>query len=409
MKSFLTLGLFNKSHFNQRAHAGQRQRTKEDFSWSGSRVGSQFASLSGYQKPVNQYQTENLSTALACVNAISQAIASLKACVYRTDPDGRTIDNDHPLANLIRNGVNDKQSWPEFLEWLMAQTLLYGNGIAEIVTNRFGEIIGLNPIPFAAVNCVRLPNGRMVYDINDYSKSSHIVKRPVRRLLDDEVLHLKDRTDDGLIGRSVLSRSPATLYLAELIQEFETSLFENQARPSGMITAAGVLQPDQRTDILNNIVKAFTGAKNAGKVIVSDADLKWQSMTMEPESLELQSARRLQTEEIARLFKVPPPIIGDYSNSTFTNSETAGRWFAQHTLTPWIVKIEQCFARSLFTNEERKSLEIEIDLSIFLRGDADQRWKNHEIAVRNDILDTNEIRKIEGFNPRASQPKSEAT
>ena len=70
---------------------------------------------------------------------------------------------------------------------------------------------------------------------------------------------------------------------------------------------------------------------------------------LSPEDAELLASRRFTTEELARLYGCPPPIIGDLSHGTFTNSETAGRWFAQHTLTPWIRKIETEFTRSVFT------------------------------------------------------------
>ena len=90
---------------------------------------------------VNARTSENLSTVLACVSAISSAIASLPAFVYRVTDAGREEDNTHPLARLIRNGPNSKQTWPDFLEWLVASTLLRGNGLVEIVTDGGGRVI----------------------------------------------------------------------------------------------------------------------------------------------------------------------------------------------------------------------------------------------------------------------------
>ena len=98
---------------------------------------------------------------------------------------------------------------------------------------------------------------------------------------------------------------------------------------------------------------------------------------------------------------VPPPIIGNLTHGTFTNSETAGRWFAQHTLAPWIAKIEAEFRRSVFSDAMRATHKLEIDMSGFLRGDPETRWKGHEIAVKNRILTPNEVREVEGWNPMA--------
>jgi HK97 family phage portal protein len=131
-----------------------------------------------------------------------------------------------------------------------------------------------------------------------------------------------------------------------------------------------------------------------------DGGLKFEPYQISPEDAELLASRKFAVEEICRLFQVPPPLIQDYSHNTFTNSETAGRWFAQFTLAPWARKIEAEFRRALFA--ANSGLELEIDLSGFLRGDPQTRWAAHKIAVEAGILDADEIREIEGFNPRGA-------
>ena len=142
------------------------------------------------------------------------------------------------------------------------------------------------------------------------------------------------------------------------------------------------------------------------KTLILDQGIKWRQISISPEDAELLASRRFTVEELARLFGCPPPIIGDLSHGTFTNSETAGRWFATHTLTPWIKKIEAEFTRSVFSEASRVTHEIELDLSGFLRGDPAQRWQAHEIAVKNQILTVNEVREVEGWNPRPDGDKS---
>ncbi|MEQ1930983.1 MAG: phage portal protein, partial [Parvularculaceae bacterium] len=78
---------------------------------------------------------ENFATVSACVAAIAGALGSLPAFVYRLSKDGRAVDQAHAVARLIRDGANARQSWPEFLEWWVAQALLFGNGLAEIVAD----------------------------------------------------------------------------------------------------------------------------------------------------------------------------------------------------------------------------------------------------------------------------------
>jgi HK97 family phage portal protein len=112
--------------------------------------------------------------------------------------------------------------------------------------------------------------------------------------------------------------------------------------------------------------------------------VSWQQISVSPEDAELLASRRFSTEELARIFQVPPPLVGIWDNSTFTNSETAGRWFATHTLAPWLRKLEAEFSRSVFTAGSPSFLEF--DLSGFLRGDPEARWRSYDIAIKNRVL-----------------------
>jgi len=77
-----------------------------------------------HQPMVTPRIAETYATVLACVNVISGSISSLPVWVYLLTEDGRKTDNSHDVARLFREGVNEHQSWPEFIEWLMASTLL---------------------------------------------------------------------------------------------------------------------------------------------------------------------------------------------------------------------------------------------------------------------------------------------
>lgn len=356
----------------------------------------------GAPAPLTPRLAENFATLTACVSAIAQAIGSLPAWVYRRSVNGREIDEGHAVARLIREGANRYQSWPEFLEWLVAQALLHGNGLAEIVADhRSGRIAELTPIPWSNVTVVLLPSGRLAFDVSDIKPLYGGTGR-VRRLLDTEVLHLRDRSDDGLIGRSRLSRCAGAIRLGLTMGAFSEVLYDNRATPSGVLSTDQVLSPEQGADLRCVINEGWRGVRNAGDLLVLTNGLKFNALTISPEDAELLAARRFSTEEIARLFQVPPPLVGIWDHSSFTNSETAGRWFAQFTLSPWIRKIEEAFRRSVFSEASRATHEMEIDLSGFLRGDAEARWRAHEIAVRNQILSADEIREVEGWNPRGA-------
>lgn len=351
---------------------------------------------------VNPRTAENLATVLACVQAISSAMASLPAYVYRTMENGREIDDRHSVARLVSDGPNQHQTWVDWIEWTMASVLLRGNALSEIITDERGSLVELRPVPWEYCAVQLLPNGRLVYDISEIT-SMFGGTGGTRRLLQDEVFHLRDRSDDGLIGRSRLQRAAAVIQAGMSIQTFANALYSNGVNPSGALELEATLSEKAFEHLKEQVRTTFSGASNAAKAMVLQPGVRWKQISLAPEDAEFLASRRFTVEELARLFGCPPPIIGDLSNGTFTNAETTGRWFATHTLSPWIRKVESEFTRSVFSEATRRTHKLEIDMSGFLRGDPEARWRSWEIAVRNNILTADEIRQEEGWNPRPAQ------
>jgi HK97 family phage portal protein len=379
---------------------GKEERAA-DPSWAALQYGA--VDLSG--GIVNPKIAENLSAILACVNAISSSMASLPALVFRRLDKGREEDPQHPVAKLIANGPNQHQTWADFVEWLVASTLLRGNGLAEILHDARGAVIGLKPIPWEWCSVQLLGNGRLAYDIVETTALYGGTGKP-RRLLQDEVLHLRDRSDDGLIGRSRLARASSVLQSGMSIQEFGNSLYRNGVNPSGALSVDHKLTLEQKAQLAQHFREQFAGPSKTAKALVLEQGMKWQTISISPEDAEFLSSRRFTVEELCRLYGVPPPVAGDLTHGTFSNVESLLRWFAQATLTPWCRKLEAEFTRSVFSSASRTTHTLELDLSGLLRGAPSERWAAWKIAREADILDANEIREIEGFNPRAKPEPS---
>ncbi|WP_373487273.1 phage portal protein [Blastomonas sp.] len=341
---------------------------------------------------------ENLSTVLGCTNAISTALAYVPALTYRQDgANDRAEAPEHPLRQIVRGGVNPGMSWPDWVEHLVASTLLTGNGLAEILRGDRGQLEGFRHIQWGQVTAVKLASGRLAYDISD-------PRGVKRRLLEGDVVHLRDRTDDGYIGRSRLSRAAETVAGVQSANVHANSFLRNGASPSGVIESVEPMKAEQRTMLRESFMARASGPSKAGQTLILDGGLTWKPAQISPEDAELLETRKFGVEEICRLFQVPPPIVQDYSHNTFTNSETAGRWFATFCLAPWARKIEAEFARSVFA--AGSGYELELDLSGFLRGDPEKRWAAHKIALESGVLDPEEVRQVEGWNKRQTLPNS---
>ena len=356
-------------------------------------------SAAGY--PVSPYLAENLSAVLACISVVSSGLATLPAYVYRRQDGGRVEAPSHPVARLIR-APNPHQTWPDFIEWLLAQVMLRGNALATIEHDGAGRPVALWPIPWQNVQPMMLPTGRLAYDVVAWQApwGGHAMPR---RYLAGEVLHLKDRSDDGLIGRSRISRAPDTIGNALALQEWSGAQWANGITPSGAFKTPHKMTADTMAMLRQQLTEKHSGVQNARKAFILENGMEWQSISVSPEDAEVLDSRKFSIEELARLFGVPPPLIQDYSRNTFTNAATAGLWFAQFTLAPWARKLEAEFARSLF-GASSGTYELVIDLSGLTRGDFAARWASYAIAVDKGILDPAEIRDAEGYNPRPAAP-----
>jgi HK97 family phage portal protein len=242
-----------------------------------------------------------------------------------------------------------------------------------------------------------LPTGRLVYDVVMYQTPWGGSGTP-RRFLQGEVFHLKDRSDDGYVGRSRLSRAPDVLAAAIGLQTYSAAIWENAATPSGLVTFPANVSPDGKRRMEQHYEGRLAGAANGKRVLFADKDTTFTPMSVSPEDAEVLASRRFSTEEICRLFNVPPPLVQDYSHGTYTNAAQASLWFAQNTLRPMARRIEAEFQRSVM-NDPTGATHIEIDLSGLMRGSYVERWTANVAAVNAGILTRDEVREQECFGP----------
>lgn len=351
--------------------------------------------------PVTPILAENLSAVFACVQIISETVATLPPVVYRLVGDGKEPDPGHPVARLFSDEPNSLQTPVEFLELMTAHVLLRGNAYAEIVRDQRGAPSELIPLHPDRVSVLRIPGTlRIVYDVSNMDGGT-------RRYVADEIFHLKDRSDDGICGKSRLQRARETFSIAGATERFAASTYRNGARLSGVLSHPDLVGETALTNLKNSFVQNFAGPDRAASVLVMEEGLKWQSISVSPEDAQLLESRRFTVEQIARMFRVPPPVLGDLSHGTYSNVTELGRWFYQHTICPWLTKWERTIERSLFSAAGRRDHEIEFDADLLLRGDPLQRFQCYRIGREIGLYSANELRLFESLNPR-TDPDADA-
>lgn len=361
------------------------ERAKDAVSWRA--VSSHY--------PRTEREAEQLSAVFACVDVISSAIASLPVAVKNRENE----IVDHEINELIDSGkINPWQTWSDLMQFYLGQVLILGNALVDVRYKR-GRLVGLWPIPWGNVSVYQLASGRLRYDFPIYpygnvypqsmegNKGYGVLKRK-----DDQVLHLRDRSDDGITGMSRLARSGVVIDHGHDLQSVSALFWRNGVFPSGALSVPGRIGKDTRALLKQDIASEFSGTQNIAKVLVLDQGASWTQTSIDPDKAEILDSRRFTVEEICRLYNVPPPLIQEYSHNTFTNSEAAGRWFAQFTLASWIRKIEHVLNRGLLFSSE---LHFDFDMSSFLRGDHKTRWEAHKISIETGVYSPEEVKAME--------------
>lgn len=341
--------------------------------------------------PVNASTAQGVAAVYACVAAISETVATLPLHLYR-DADGtREKARNHPLYRVLHDAPNPEQTSMEFRELMTASVLLGGNAFARIVRGSDGQVRELWPL--SDVQVLRLANDRLAYEYTDR-------RGVVQRLLDHEVLHLRHRIGpDGVLGLSPIAVARGVIELAQSEQDHGTAVFRNGARLSGVLETSQVLKPEQKVALKDSWSAQYGGASNSGRTAVLEAGLTYKPMAMSLEDSQWIEGRRFSVEEVARIYRVPPTIIGDLTHGTYSNSSEMFRTFIVLSLRRWLSMWEGGISAKCLTEAGRRIYFAEHSVEGLLRGDSTARAAFYASGIQAGWLRKSEARELENLAP----------
>lgn len=371
------------------------------FSWIGGGIlrdqsGQQLGTPSVMSAaPTSPDAAMQVSTVYACVSLLARVISSLPLMVYETMPDGRRkLARDSRLWMVLHSRPNDVMTPRDFWSTMIMHWAMRGNAYAQIIRDSSGDLISLWPLSPDQTEVFVDKNGQVAYK---YQKDGQTYILGV-----NDVFHIKD-IGNGLIGLSKLSFMSSSVKEATDTQKFATENAENYGKPSGILTVDHILKKDkngvnERDRIRQSLYDFRTGGSS--KIVVLEADMKFNPVSLTPEESQLIENRRFSVEEICRWFGVPPVLIGASGATTWGSgiSEiTSG--FVKFTIGPMLVSIEQALRSRVFTLEERMSMQAEFSLDALMRGDITSRYQAYATAVQNGFKTRNEVRQLENDEP----------
>ena len=327
---------------------------------------------SGAGKPVNASTAIQLSTVYSCVRVISETVASLPLGVYEAKEDGNRKATEHPLYLLLHDEPNSEMTSFVLREVMLAHLLLWGNSYCQIIRSGRNQITGLYPLLPDKMTVDRDKKGILTYTYMT-STGEQVVLSP------EDVLHIPGLGFDGIMGYSPIA------------------LFSNGARPSGILTHPNTVKnPKALRESWNS---AYGGSSNSNRVAILEEGMKFEPIAIPNNEAQFLETRKFQVDEICRIFRVPPHLVGNLEHATFSNIEHQSIDFAVHTIRPWLVRIEQAMNRALFSTDEKGRFYVQFNIDGLMRGDYKSRMEGYAIARQNGWMSANDIRALENQNP----------
>ena len=333
-----------------------------------------------------------LSTVWACVKLISESVSTLPLRVYRkSEGGGRDVAKDHFLYELLCVSPNAEMTPGRFMLMIVASIIIRGNALVE-KKRIAGRIVALHPLLPQDVT-PRRENGRLVYDVLDGIGG-------VRTLKADDVMHIRGFGIDGMCGLQPVIQGREIIGAATAANAASAKIFTQGMQASGVLSSEAKLTSEQREQLRENLMK-FANSTNTGKLMLLEAGLKYQGISMDPESAQMLQTRAFNVEEICRFLGVPPFMVGhmDKASSWASSVEAQNLHFLTSCLRPILDNIEQEIIRCLVPREERGSIYAEFSVEGLLRADSAGRAAYYNTALQNGWMSRNEVRALDNLKP----------
>ena len=349
-------------------------------------------------KNVDERSAMQVTTVYACVRILAEAVAGLPLHTYRYLSGGaKEKALDHPLYYLLHDEPNPEMTSFVFRETLMSHLLLWGNAYAQIIRNGKGQITALYPLMPNRMTVDRTSNGKIYYTylVNDSDNPTLKAQGQVY-LRKEDIFHIPGLGYDGLVGYSPISMAKNAIGMALATEEYGAKFFENGASPSGVLEHPGTIKdPERLRESWNSL---FKGSGNSHKVAVLEEGLSFKPIAISPNEAQFLETRKFQIDEIARIFRVPPHMVGDLEKSSFSNIEQQSLEFLKYTLDPWVTRWEQSIHRSLILESEKRDYFVKFNVDGLLRGDYQSRMNGYAVGIQNGFMSPNDIRSLENMD-----------
>jgi len=340
------------------------------------------------------------TSVFACVRVLSETYASTPIMLYRKkENDEREARNDLAAYDILHNRPNEEMSPFNFKEMGMVNLNTGGNMVCEKLVNAYGDLVGLYPYRWPLVDIKRDPSTKkLIYKVSE-SDPQLLGSATQKTLTRDQVLHIPGLSYNGIIGLSPIEYAASAIRLGLSYEHFGINFYRNGMNPSIALEYPGELSDPAYQRLKADLDKNYAGIANTGKPFLAEGGAKVKELTIKPADAQLIENKKFQTEDVARIYRVPLHLIQNLDKATNNNIEHQSLEFIMYTMLPWFKRHEENYNMQLLTPQERRAgFYLEHKIDSLLRGDAKSRAEAYARGRQWGWLSVNDIRRLENMN-----------
>lgn len=347
-------------------------------------------------KTVTPESSVGCSAVYSGLKVISETIGTIPLNLYkRKGEDKREKATENSLFQVLRSLTNPNLTAMEFREMMTAHMVLRGNGFAQIIRGGDGQVVAMYPLH---------PN-RMALEwepeLQEYIYVYSLSNGEKKKLLREQVFHLRGPSEDGLWGKSFVAVLRDLIGQNLTLDEYSHNFYKNNAAPSGVLQMAAGMEMTQKAkdNLRDEWKKKYSGANNSGSVAILEEGLTWQQIGMTSQDAQFIDTLKDVRRQILGCLRVPLHMAGDPEKLSFNSIEQLSIQFITYTMLPYLVRWEQTVARDLLTVKERVKYFAEFQVDGLQRGDLTSRYSAYAIGRQWGWLAVNDIRRFENLDP----------
>lgn len=333
------------------------------------------------------YTLRNSELLFAAVSRISNSLSAMPVQLYK----GSTpLNND--LNDIISFSPNPNMTSCQFFKTMEACRDTSGNAYALKILNGKGTLERIDVIDPARVRPVlEEKSHELWYKITPEKGTEFYVHNFY-------VIHVPFISTNGYSGVNPVSVLYDTLNYADNIQSFNVRMIEQGVNAAIVLEAPANLGETQKKEMVKSFMSTYR--ETSGNILLLESGVTAKSMNLSPVDSKLFEVEKITRSKVAMVYNIPPHMLGDYSNTSYTSQEQQMLEFLMLTMLPIVTAYEQELNRKLLTRTQRKKgYHFKFDMDAILRADAATQAEVDYKAVRSAWKTPDEIRVSRNMPP----------